>query len=96
MTRDDIVTRYRWQFRHGREIDASVPDAWLPAVGELCAAIEAAVPPIEQAGFYWLDVKEKRGALAVDYVVPFSAADAVDAQVDQAIERVDTQIRARK
>lgn len=87
MTRDEIVTRYRWQFRHGREIDGSVPDAWLPAIAELCAAIEAAVPPVEQAGFYWRDVKEKRGALAVDYNVPASVATAVDALVDQAIER---------
>lgn len=87
MTRDEIVTRYRWQFRHGREIDGSVPDAWLPSIAELCAAIEAAVSPIEQAGFYWRDVKEKRGALAVDYNVPASVATAVDALVDQTIER---------
>jgi hypothetical protein len=96
MTRDDIVTRYRWQFRHGREIDASVPDAWLPAVDELCAAIEAAVPPLERAGFYWLDGKEKRGALSVDYVVPAGVVDAVEALAEQVIERVeriDTQIR---
>jgi hypothetical protein len=88
MTRDKIVTQYRWQFRNGREIDASVPDAWLPAVAELCAAIEAAVPPSERAGFYWLDVKEKRGALAVDYVVPYSVVDAVEALADQAAEKL--------
>lgn len=87
MTKDEIVTRHRWQFRHGREIDASVPDAWLPAIAELCAAIEATVPLIEQAGFYWRDVKEKRGLLAVDYNVPASVATAVDALVDLAIER---------
>lgn len=87
MARDEIVTRYRWQFRHGREIDASVPDAWLPVIAELCAAIEAAVSPIEQAGFYWLDVKEKRGVLAVDYAAPAGTADTVDALIDQAIER---------
>lgn len=88
MNRTTIFQRYRWQFRHGREIDASVPDAWLPALAELCAGIEAAVPPIEQVGFYWLDVKEKRGALAVDYAVPAGAAATVDALVDQVIERI--------
>lgn len=88
MTRDEIMTRYRWQFRHGREIEASVPDAWLPAIAELCAAVETAVSPIEQAGFYWLDVKEKRGRLAVDYNVPTSVATTVDAAIDQAIEQV--------
>jgi hypothetical protein len=93
MSRDDIVVQYRWQFRHGGEIDASIPDAWLPAVAELCAAIEATVPPLERTGFYWLDVKEKRGALAVDYVAPFSVTDTVDSQVDQAIKRVNALIR---
>jgi hypothetical protein len=88
MTRDDIVTRHRWQFQHGREIDPCVPDAWLPSIAELCAAIEAIVPPLERGGFYWLDVKEKRGALAVDYVVPFGVTDAVDSLVEQATEKL--------
>jgi len=90
MTRDEIVTQYRWQFRNGREIDASVPPDWLPAIAELCAAIEAAVPPLERAGFYWLDVKEKRGALAVDYVVPYSVTDAVEALTNQTAEKLLT------
>lgn len=88
MVRDEIVTRYRWQFRRSRKIDNSVPDAWLPAIAELCAAIEAAVPPLEQAGFYWRDMKEKQGELAVDYNVPASAAATVDVLVDQATESV--------
>lgn len=88
MTRDEIMMQYRRQFRHGREIDNSVPDTWLPAIADLCASIEAAVPPFEQAGFYWRDMKEKQGELAVDYNVPASAAAAVDVLVDLATESV--------
>lgn len=81
------MTRYRWQFRRGREIDPCVPDAWLPVIAELCACIEKAVPLNERAGFYWLDIKEKRGQLAVDFVSPYGSGPAIEALVDRAIEK---------
>lgn len=87
MRRADIVQRYRWQFRSGREIDACVPDMWLPAIAKLCAGIEEAVPAIERTGFYWLDLKEKRGQLAVDFVFPHGCGPAIEALVDHAIEQ---------
>lgn len=87
MNRTAIVQRYRWQFRHGREIDASVPDALLPAIAELCAGIDEAVPALERGGFYWLDLKEKRGLLAVDFVFPHGSGPAIEALVDRAIEK---------
>lgn len=83
----ELQARYGWQFRNGREIDACVPDIWLPAIIELCAGIEEVVPAIERGGFYWLDIKEKRGQLAVDFVFPYGSGPAIEALVDHAIEQ---------
>lgn len=88
MTHDEIINHYSWQFSKGRRIDNSVPCAWLPVLEELCAAIERVIPEEERSVFHWLDIKEKRGKLAVDYVAPAHAEDAIDALVESASERL--------
>lgn len=84
VTRDELMAAYGWQFRAGRGIDGCVPDRWLPILAELFAAVEAAVPPSERTAFYWLDLKEKHGELAVDYVVPASAETEIEEAVGKA------------
>ncbi|AVG16054.1 hypothetical protein CFN79_09415 [Chromobacterium vaccinii] len=85
MNTSDIESRYAWQFRGGRGIDNCVPPAWLPIVEKLCHSIDEIVSPADRTGFYWLDIKEKRGTLAVDFVVPASMGEAIEALVDTAI-----------
>lgn len=87
MTSSEIIKRYSWQFRVGRGIDHCVPPPWLPVVEELCMAIERTVPMADRPAFCWLDIKEKRGELAVDYVVPATMADVIEALVDSSIAR---------
>ncbi len=84
MKKVDVLNRYPWQFRIGREIDHSVPESWLPTIADLCAAIDELVGQDVQEQFYWRDIKEKRGQLAVDYVAPAVLADTIEALVDAA------------
>lgn len=84
MERDEIYHRYGWQFTPDRRIDNSVPDEWLPAIATLCAGVDKLIQDEQREGFHWLDIKEKRGQLAVDYVPPAALADAIDALVEAA------------
>lgn len=84
MQQDDIYSQHRWQFSRGRCIDNNVPDAWLPAITDLCAKVAALIPEAQREDFQWLDIKEKRGALAVSYHAPANLADVVADLVDAA------------
>lgn len=84
MTPGDITNRYPWQFRVGRGIDHCVPPQWLPIVEALCNAIEEAISEAERPAFYWLDIKEKRGSIAFDYVAPANVADTIEALIEVA------------
>jgi hypothetical protein len=84
MTTGDIKSRYAWQFRGGRGIDNCVPPQWLPIVAGLCNAIEEAIPVADRPAFYWLDIKEKRGMIAVDYVAPANMTDTIEALIEAA------------
>lgn len=84
MERDEIYHRYGWQFTADRRIDSSVPDEWLPAIASLCAGVDKLVQDELRKGFHWLDIKEKRGQLAVDYAPPAALADAIDVLVETA------------
>ena len=86
--RDTIMARYSWQFQRGRKIDNCVPAQWLPVVEDLCMAIEETIPVADRPAFYWLDIKEKHGALAVDYVAPSNMASKIEALVEAAIVRI--------
>lgn len=88
MGKSEIENRYAWQFRGDRGIDNCVPQDWLPIVEELCQTIDRIIPLADRPGFYWLDIKEKRGGLSVDYVVPTAMNDAIEAMVDAAITQV--------
>lgn len=82
MKRDDILKLYHWQFRSGRKIDNSVPDRWLPAIAALCASVNELVDQDGREYFYWRDIKEKRGQLAVAYVAPAELITTIDALID--------------
>lgn len=84
MTSSEIIKRYSWQFRGGRGIDHSVPPHWLPTVEALCNAIEEAICEAHRPAFYWLDIKEKRGMIAVDYVAPANMTDTIEALIEAA------------
>jgi len=84
MTSSEIIKRYSWQFRGGRGIDHCVPPQWLPIVAELCNAIEKELPVADRPAFYWLDIKEKRGTIAVDYVAPANMTDTIEALIEAA------------
>lgn len=88
MTSSEIIKRYSWQFRGGRGIDHCVPPQWLSVVEELCKSIEETVPVVDRPAFYWLDIKEKRGSLAIDYVAPTGIADAIETLVEAATARI--------
>ncbi|MEJ8676215.1 hypothetical protein [Chromobacterium amazonense] len=88
MTTNDIESRYAWQFHGGRGIDNCVPPQWLPIVAELCKAIEEAIPAADRSAFYWLDIKEKRGTIAVDYVAPTDMTDTIDTLVEAACAKL--------
>lgn len=87
--RKGIMTRYQWQFCTGRPIDNSVPDAWLPVLVDLFASIDETIPPAERAAFYWLDIKEKHGGLAVDYVAPSSVDFDIESAIEMAIHSIE-------
>lgn len=84
MTPGDITNRYAWQFRGGRGIDNCVPPQWLPLVEALCKAIEEAISEADRPAFYWLDIKEKHGTIAVDYVAPANMTDTIEALIEAA------------
>lgn len=84
MERDEIYHRYGWQFTADRRIDSSVPNEWLPAIASLCAGVDKLVQDKLREGFHWLDIKEKRGQLAVDYAPPAALADAIDVLIEAA------------
>lgn len=84
MKKVDVLNRYPWQFHKGRGIDHSVPECWLPSIAALCAAIDELVGQDAQEQFYWCDIKEKRGQLAVDYVAPAVSVETIEALVNAA------------
>lgn len=84
MKRNDILSRYSWQFRAGRSIDHSIPDCWLPALAALCAAVDELVDQGVREQFCWLDIKEKHSQLAVDYSAPTTLTSAIEALVETA------------
>lgn len=84
MQRDDIYRQHCWQFSRGKGIDSSVPDAWLPAITDLCAKVAALIPEEQRAAFQWQDIKEKHGTLAITYHAPSALDDAVAGLVDAA------------
>lgn len=88
MTTDDIENRYAWQFRGGRGVDNCVPPQWLPIVARLCDAIEEAIPVADRPAFYWLDIKEKHGTIAVDYVAPPNMNDLIETLIEAASEKL--------
>lgn len=88
MGKSEIENRYAWQFRGGRGIDNCVPQEWLPVIENLCQAIDKITPQMERPGFYWRDIKEKRGGLAVDYVAPTAMDDAIENLVDAATTEI--------
>lgn len=81
MNRIDLQNRFAWQFCSGRAIDHSVPEYWLPALTTMCAGIDAIVDQNDREYFYWRDIKEKHGHLAVDYAAPADLIDAIEALI---------------
>lgn len=57
-------------------------------MAELCNTIEEAIPAADRSAFYWLDIKEKRGTIAVDYVAPADMADTIDTLVEMACAKL--------
>lgn len=84
-----LMQRHPWQWPRCRGLN--VPPAWLSTLSELSDAVADRVTgELEREAFSWHDIKEKHGALSIDYAGP-----DVDDLVDAAIEQIDMLIREK-
>ena len=90
LSADVLMDRFAWQFKAGRFICGSVPPEWLPELTRLMAAIDALIPvqAEERSGFYWTDIKEKRGGLSASYSAPMEFDQEIAEMIDQTERRL--------
>jgi len=84
LTAEDLVQRFSWQFKEGPRIDGSIPPRWNSILYDLMLAVEELLSIEEREGFWWTDIKEKRGELRAYCVYPNERDTQISSLVDRA------------